>query len=112
MIRARKENYRELVKLRNEVYLAWMSGKDDFLKKQHLRGNGVECCRQMNRTCKGLEAGGSRAQSQPLGLAQFACVSGVGGWAGAGMSPCKTSWCLFSCNRALEGVSHSILLCP
>lgn len=49
MIRARKENYRELVKLRNDVYLAWMSRKDDFLKKQHLRGNGVECCRQMQR---------------------------------------------------------------
>lgn len=111
MIRARKENCRGLVKLRNETYLAWLSRKDDFLKKQHLRGKGAECCRQMNSTCKGRrqeEAG----LSQPLGLARLACVRHVGGWAGAGVSPCKTSWCLFSCNRAPEGVSHSVLTMP
>lgn len=65
MIRARKENCRGLVKLRNETYLAWLSRKDDFLKKQHLRGKGAECCRQLNRTCKGPEAGGSRPVTAP-----------------------------------------------
>lgn len=114
MIRARKENCRELVKLRNEIYLAWMSREDDFLKKQHLRGKRGRVL-QADESCM-QRPGGRREQGSVTdpkeGLAQLACVGRGGGWAGAGMSPCKTSSCLFSCNRALEGASHSILTMP
>lgn len=40
MIRARKTNRRQLVELRKGIYFIWMSGKEDFLEKQHVRGKG------------------------------------------------------------------------